>query len=125
MPLPNGLGAVSLMAAPFSLSWLRLATSSSARFGPPALLNCAKDFVRYQSNTAATAGCTRNLKQYRRQARALRSTLIVPIVRGFLWAVGGDLIEPINALASRPRSLIKRSSRCDRPSHPQHIELAD
>jgi hypothetical protein len=33
MTLPNGLGVVSVMAAPFSLSWLRLATSSSARFG--------------------------------------------------------------------------------------------
>jgi len=33
MTLPNGVGVVSLMAAPFSLSWLRLATSSSARFG--------------------------------------------------------------------------------------------
>src|SRR5690349_9370881 len=33
MTAPSGLGVVSVMAAPFSLSWLRLATSSSARFG--------------------------------------------------------------------------------------------
>ena len=31
--LPKGLGVVSIMAAPFLLSWLPLATSSSARFG--------------------------------------------------------------------------------------------
>ena len=33
MTLPNGLGVVSVMAALLSLTWLRLATSSSARFG--------------------------------------------------------------------------------------------
>jgi hypothetical protein len=33
MTLPSGRGVVSVMAASFLLSWLRLATSSSARFG--------------------------------------------------------------------------------------------
>ena len=33
MTLPNELGVVSVMAASFLLAWLRLATSSSARFG--------------------------------------------------------------------------------------------
>ena len=32
MTLPNGLGVVSVMAALLSLTWLRLATSSSAKF---------------------------------------------------------------------------------------------
>jgi hypothetical protein len=33
MTLPRGLGVISIMAAPFLLSWLRLATSTPARFG--------------------------------------------------------------------------------------------
>jgi hypothetical protein len=33
MTLPSGLGVFSVMAASFCLSWLRLSTSSSARFG--------------------------------------------------------------------------------------------
>ena len=33
MTLPNGLGVVSVMAALLLLTWLRLATSSSAKFG--------------------------------------------------------------------------------------------
>jgi hypothetical protein len=37
----------------FLLSWLRLATTSSARFGPPALPSCAKDFLRYRRHLPA------------------------------------------------------------------------
>jgi hypothetical protein len=67
-PQVSGLGVVSVMAAPSRLTWLRLATSKSARFGaaspthlcerfctssrsrnsgPPALPKCAKHSVRH------------------------------------------------------------------------------
>ena len=42
----------------FSLTWLRLATSSSARFGPPALPKCAKESVRHRTIQAARGDYT-------------------------------------------------------------------
>jgi hypothetical protein len=44
MTLPRGRGVVSLMAAPFLLSWLRLATKSSVRFGAASLTQLCERF---------------------------------------------------------------------------------
>ena len=63
---------VSVMAAPSRLTWLRLATSKSARSGPPALPICAKDFVRHLMGTVRRV--CRNVKRWRNAAMALRWT---------------------------------------------------
>ena len=59
MTLPRGLGVVSVMAAPFLLSWLRLATTSSARFGAASPTQLCERFCTsspYEARTKELAG---------------------------------------------------------------------
>jgi hypothetical protein len=69
--------------------------------------------------------------QHPRQIGAPRSTLIVPIGRRLLWAVGGDLSEPVGELGITATLLnetiqpITAIAPALLTTDAQHIELAD
>jgi hypothetical protein len=103
MTLPNGLGVVSVMAALLSLTWFRLATSSSARFGgrqPYLFVRKIPCVILFLLLGAAKCAATTVIPEIMTGLPLLRERM-EPIQLGLvspLNGVGGDLITELDAL---------------------------
>src|SRR6516225_4240988 len=96
MTLPNGLGVFSVMAASFCLSWLRLATSSSARFGAASPTQLCERF------TTSSVGAGERAPQRRWQFEPGDGQYLAGTTEIAGSDTGPVLMEPAVEIAQKP-----------------------